>query len=397
MRQEKESLSNYLLRIHKEELGYEYEEDTVLVKKYKHFIRSLNFHENMTDAEEAIFREFLKANETLKSFYKKGVGQTEAKKKLQYLYNKAIDYYTKILYPQFVSEAKCLSPKDAQIHLLDAERLHSIPIDLEPTEFIYKLEELWNDFFNDYFRILSASELGICSLSQAVEDEIEYYNAKVKNYNQPINEFENANIDYYTGQNDNPYKNLYIYCLFQYIKYYLDTRIPVFSVKQFDGLEALRTYRTKKVLSLRDVAQAYALVSNLSPDKVYDRIKKQFQKYGFFQSCKNGEGNYQFRDITEPLAFYEIYRKKNIERSEFTDKLILYVYSNLIGFAIDGKIDNIEALEKYNFFFKQEYQKLADNKLVCDEKFETFIEILMYTAGRLSLRLIAPKEEVNRI
>lgn len=70
MRKDHESLSNYLLRLHKESLGFEYAfngtRPSPLITKYKDFIKFLNFHEEMTDAEEKVFCEFLKANSTLK-------------------------------------------------------------------------------------------------------------------------------------------------------------------------------------------------------------------------------------------------------------------------------------------------------------------------------------------
>ena len=104
MRRENENLSDYLLRIHEEELGYEYRSEEVqarvLVRKYKEFIKVLNLHDDMTEEEEKLFREFVRTNETLKSFYKKGSGHSEAAKKLQGLYYFANSYYENELYPR---------------------------------------------------------------------------------------------------------------------------------------------------------------------------------------------------------------------------------------------------------------------------------------------------------
>lgn len=84
MRRENENLSDYLLRIHEEELGYEYRSEEVqarvLVRKYKEFIKVLNLHDDMTEEEEKLFREFVRTNETLKSFYKKGSGHSKQQK-----------------------------------------------------------------------------------------------------------------------------------------------------------------------------------------------------------------------------------------------------------------------------------------------------------------------------
>lgn len=145
MRRENENLSDYLLRIHEEELGYEYRSEEVqarvLIRKYKEFVKALNLHDDMTDEEEKMFREFIRTNETLKSFYKKGSGQTAATKKLQDLYIRTNEYFKTVLYPHYVEEAKCLRPKEAQIHMMDMARLHSVPKGLEPNSFLQHLEE----------------------------------------------------------------------------------------------------------------------------------------------------------------------------------------------------------------------------------------------------------------
>lgn len=399
MRRENENLSDYLLRIHEEELGYEYRSEEVqarvLVRKYKEFIKVLNLHDDMTEEEEKLFREFVRTNETLKSFYKKGSGHSEAAKKLQGLYYFANSYYENELYPRYVKEANCLRPKEAQIHMMDMARLHSVPKGLEPNSFLQHLEEQWDAFMKDYVYVVSSPEIEGHSLSQAVDDEIEYYKYKYNNYNKPSGEFEGVEIEYYNGQNDNPYKNLYIYCLFQYVSYFLATKLPVFSVEKFTGIEALKAYKDKHTLSLRDVAEAYSLIDNTTADKAYERLKKQFQKYDYFEGYKNGIGEYQFHDITEPLAFSETYRKKDTIPSDYTDFMIRYVYCKLIAFAIDGKIDNISALKKYHSFFEESYMELIKTVYISDAKFSTFLDILIGTAGRISLSLLAPKEKVD--
>lgn len=399
MRRENENLSDYLLRIHEEELGYEYRSEEVqarvLVRKYKEFIKSLNLHDDMTEEEEKLFREFVRTNETLKSFYKKGSGHSEAAKKLQGLYYFANSYYENELYPRYVKEANCLRPKEAQIHMMDMARLHSVPKGLEPNSFLQHLEEQWDAFMKDYVYVVSSPEIEGHSLSQAVDDEIEYYKYKYNNYNKPSGEFEGTEIEYYNGQNDNPYKNLYIYCLFQYVSYFLATKLPVFSVEKFTGIEALKAYKDKHTLSLRDVAEAYSLIDNTTADKAYERLKKQFQKYDYFEGYKNGIGEYQFHDITEPLAFSETYRKKDTIPSDYTDFMIRYVYCRFISFAIDDKMDNIAALEKYHSFFEEAYKELIKTVYISDAKFSTFLDILIGTAGRISLRLVAPKEVVD--
>jgi len=399
MRRENENLSDYLLRIHEEELGYEYRSEEiqarVLIRKYKEFVKTLNLHDDMTDEEEKMFREFIRTNETLKSFYKKGSGQTAATKKLQDLYIHANEYFKTVLYPHYVEEAKCLRPKEAQIHMMDKTRLHSVLQALEPRTFIQNLEKRWSKFMDFYVRILSAPRIEGHSLLQAVDDEIEFYKNKYNNYNKPSGEFEGAEIEYYNGQNDNPYKNLYIYCLFQYVSYFLATKIPVFSVEKFTGVVALKAYKAKHILSLRDVAEAYSLIDNTTVDKAYERLKKQFQKYDYFDGYKNEAGEYQFHDITEPLAFSETYRKKDTIPSNYTDFMIRYVYCRLISFAIDDKMDYIAALEKYHSFFEEAYKELIKTVYISDAKFSTFLDILIGTAGRISLRLLAPKEKVN--
>ncbi len=401
MRQKNESLSDYLQRIHKEEIGYYYgsgeEEQNVLIKKYKKFIKDLNYHDDLTDEEEKVFRFFIRTGETLKSFFKKGVGENHALKKLKNLYIGSVMYYEAILYPHYYTEALQLRPKDAQIHIMDSKRLNLVPDELEPESFIKRLDALWGDFLYYYSQVLSAPIADGHSISQAVDDEIVYYNTLFNNYNQPNDEPEGQNIEYYNGQNDNPYKNLYIYCLFRYVSYYLDTKFPAFPIEKFIGVKELKAYKSKISLSLMDIAEAYALIDKTTPDKAYNRIKKQFQKDKLFQSSKNEKGEYVFDNVIEPIAFYEAYRKKNFKVSEDNDRIIRFVYCKLIEFVIDDKFDNIEAIERYQSFFKEAYSKLAKIENISDDKFSTFLEILFLTANRISLRLVAPKQVVDEI
>ena len=399
MREENENLSDYLLRIYKDELKYEYRSEEVqarvLVRWYKEFVKALNLHDNMLEEEEKLFREFIRTNETLKSFYKKGSGQTAATTKLQDLYNRANEYFKTVLSHRYVEEAKCYRPKEAQIHMMDMTRLHSVSQALEPKAFIQQLEKHWAEFMDNYVKILSSPEIEGHSLTQAVDDEIDNYNIKLSNYNKPSNESEGAEIEYYNGQNDNPYKNLYIFCLFKYVSYFLATRLPTFSVEKFTGISALKSYKEKPILSLKDVAAAYALIDKTTVDKAYDRLKKQFQKYDYFEGYKNESGEYQFYDITEPLAFSETYRKKDTIPSEHTNFLIRHVYCRLIAFAIDGMTDRIGAVQKYHIFFENAYKELVKTEYISDAKFSTYLDILIGTAGRISLRLVAPKEVVD--
>ena len=101
--------------------------------------------------------------------------------------------------------------------------------------------------------------------------------------------------------------------------------------------------------------------------------------------------------MIEPIAFYETYRKKNIVVSEYTNRIIRFVYCKLIEFVIDNKMSNIEAIERYQLFFKEAYSKLAKIEYISDDKFATFLDTIFLTAGRISLRLVAPKDVVDGI
>ena len=400
MRKDNESLTNYLLRLHNDSLDFKYEfsgtRPSPLINKYKNFIKALNFHEEMTDAEEKVFCEFLKADSTLKKTITKGRGKGAAEETLQRLYRQAIEYYDTNLKPNIDELYELMSSKDVQIHMMDSFRINSVTPDLEPSGFLNRLDELWNDFYECYFRMIATIKIGKHTLRQAVSDEISLYKAMDKGYNQPTSEYVDGDF-YYTGINDNPYKNLYLYCLFQYVEYFLDAKLPSISRKQFEGLEALKPFIEKESFSLREIAKAYALVSKESLDQTYDNFKSLYRKYNWFKSCKNKRGHYQFHDISEPLAFYVFYRKKNVPPSEHDNLLIHYVYKELIELAINGKLDEIAALDEYHRFFKSEYLYLLKTVFISDDKFRTFLEILMNTAGRISLRLISPKEEVDMI
>lgn len=350
----------------------------------------------MTDDEEVVFCEYLKTSKTLKKTFTKSMGKGVAEETLQRLYCQAIEYYNTHLKPNIDVLSELMSPKDVQIHMMDSFRINSVTPDLEPSGFLNRLDELWNDFYENYFRMIATIKIGKHSLKQAVADEISLYKATEEGYNQPTSEYVDADL-YYTGMNDNPYKNLYIYCLFQYVEYFLDAKLPSISKKQFEGLEALKSFIEKESLSLKDLAEAYSLVANKSADKMYNNIKSLFRKNNLCQSCKDKRGRYQFHEITEPLAFFEFYRKKNIAPSEQDNMLIYYVYKELIELAINGQLDEIAALEEYHKFFKSEYVNLLNTVYISDDKFRTFLEILINTAGRISLRLIAPKKEVDMV
>lgn len=66
-------------------------------------------------------------------------------------------------------------------------------------------------------------------------------------------------------------------------------------------------------------------------------------------------------------------------------------------FAIDGKMEIIEAIVIYLTFIKEEYKKLFQIDHINEAKAFTFLEILLNSAGRILLRLIADSELVDEI
>ncbi|MDY3215154.1 MAG: hypothetical protein SOW77_07795 [Ruminococcus sp.] len=405
MIQENETQLEYVSRLFFEEYGFYYaskeETNRPLVKKYKNFIAALNLHDPMTDEEEKLYRHFLKFDITLKSFFAKKTGPNEANKKLDELYDAAQQYYENNIEPTVRNEAKRMSPKDAQIHMMDSKRNDSITRTVNMLSFYQELNDKMAYFYANLFRILSTCKMPKTNpLMVAVDDEIKNYKNKLSSYNavpSDLQETFDSEEIYYVGKNNNPYKNLYIYCFLQFVKYFIDIRIPSITEKQFDNLQLLRKYRTKSVYSLHDIANMYSEISDISKQKAYDRMKKLFQKYHIFESCKDANGRFSFSEIELPLAYYEMYRKKNIEPNNLTDSIIRSVYCPLIAFAIDGDTEKISAMAKYISFIRDEFLNLTKEKNIDDAKYSTFLEMLLNSSARVELRLLASKEEVDSI
>lgn len=114
----------------------------------------------------------------------------------------------------------------------------------------------------------------------------------------------------YDGKNDNPHKNLYIYCLMSYIKDFYISRIPKIEVSSFPDVENINMQEDKTYFSLKDAAESYSQISNKNAENIRENMKKQFQKLEYMQGFKK-RGRYEFQDIIFPIISYHYFRKNN--------------------------------------------------------------------------------------
>ena len=269
-----ESKKDYLrriLNIKRGDAGYS-DMDTY-IKEYNNFMRTLNYNFIRGGEEEKIFVYFHEHNLTPANIAKKEKGKDQLKNDLKILLKKSNEYYNSVLYPEYYKNAKRMRPQDAKIELSDKERNNNVIGDFNDVEkFICLLDDKWNkftyylymvitlifdkhDFLNAQFLPISGSDF-----EKALNDEIEYYKEKVNLYYHPFDldadgdDIESYDEVYYIGKNDNPYKNLYIYCMMAYLKNFYEIDIPLIDIEKPFGFENIDKIDFNKLMRKKHLA-----------------------------------------------------------------------------------------------------------------------------------------------
>lgn len=159
---------------------------------------------------------------------------------------------------------------------------------------------------------------------------------------------------------DNPYKFFYMYLRNQFVQKYLMLALPDLK-KEFSGLKLKCVYEKKAIYSLHDVADIMAQMMD-TDKKMYDPIKKQFQKLKYMEKFKVG-GVYRFSNLAIPLSEYIYYRKKGRVRNEQLDSkgndiLIENRLAPVLRSIMDGKDEIIEEYDLVRKYFSDEYGQL---------------------------------------
>lgn len=271
-------------------------------KEYLRFLEALNLKDDRNTEVERFFRFLQKNNLTISKLVAKNQGQEYLFSQLKYALELEDTYYNKRLLPSFQEYVlENIKPDEQEIELNDFKRINGLcGILTDLNNFMSFFIKQWNQFIEYLYETIEQVCNNICvrvPFPAAVNKEKEYLKKFRENY---------YNVEYpklhYDGTNNNPYKNLFIYCLISYLDdfylskfpevsdktfledYYLcvdsdineglDLRsyelsdIPNFSDKEFPDLTPLRNVTPKNTYTLKDVAEVYATVQNDNKEKV---------------------------------------------------------------------------------------------------------------------------------
>jgi hypothetical protein len=392
----KENKKEYLRRILKV-TRYDawYSEMDTFMREYNNFIKAFNVEEIRGGEIEKIFIDFHKNGLTPAKLVELQKGREKLEQQLLYYSQKAKQYFeTDIKKKRYDEIVKTRFPKDAMIELVDLERIHSLTGSLSDIRsFLDNLHELWGNFMNELYSTVDlifsghyeADIIRIEEFDKVVDEEITYYRKRVSQYEES---FEQADI-YYVGKNDNPYKNIFLYCLNSYIKNFYPIDIVTMQPGVVGKLNCIVMSEKKEKYTLEDVAKAYSDMSGETYEKSYGKIKQQFRKSPFMQQMKKGR-SYEFDCIEMPLATYVYYSKKNHVEPEFSrpvemyDKFTVHFYAPLLRANMWGENKKLEAFNRYAEFVNSEFKKLTET--VNDAYLDTLSEELFLTSLHLKCR-----------
>ena len=381
-----------------------YEEMDTIIKKFNKFMRTLNYKKCEGTPAEEIFIDMHKNGVTVASLVAKGRNREDIIREMEDTLRKANEYYDSVLEPQYkkIAFSSCHSVSDMDVDLCDRRRINNVVGSYcSPRTFLNDFDVRWKEA-NEYllqtiYLVFSGAYVKKPSkwlknngFDDAVEEEIKYFNKHKDHYN---------NIDearkefYYYGDNDNPYKNLYLYYLNAYMKQYYTFDLPDIKVDKFYSFKCFEGISDKivadKTYSLRDVAELHSLMSGLPTNRIYENMKKKFAKLKFITPAKE-TGRYVFSDAMLPLATYEYYKKKNHTEIDHGipfwnyDPLMVYVYAPILRAIIEGRKKDLEAYIRYRKFIVSEYNSLLSK---IDDGFQsTFLDMLLGSPVRLKYR-----------
>lgn len=384
-----------ILKVTKDDAGYS--EMNTFMKEYNNFIKAFNFDEIRNGEINRIFVDFHSKGITPANLVALKKGKSKLEEQLLYYSQKAKEYFETDIKGKYYKEiCETNRAKEIYIALMDLERNHSLTGSLKNLdEFLHNLDEQWNNFINNLYKVVDLVFSGRYEkknvksneFKKAVEDEISYYRSQIKRYEKS---FEEPEL-YYVGKNENPYKNIFLYCLNSYIRNFYPIDIMTMQPGHEGKLSIMIKPEQKEKYTLEDVAKAYVDMSGETYEKAYGKIKQQFKKSPFMQKKKNGRF-YEFDCIEIPLATYIYYSKKNHSEPSFSepfnvyDKFITHFYAPLLRANMYGEYEGLQAFNKYAEFVNAEFRKLTN--IVNDAYLVTWLEELFLTSLRIQYRCL---------
>ena len=350
----------------------------VLGRQYRIFMSSLkldNASQECQNAADLIFRDLYKRGMSLKAYTAKSRGQEQLLEQLKKYYDEQRDYFRQTLKPRYIEFVKQNnhSMSDAQIEYQEIRYKQSIgigdtPQDDATVDPFWRRYEIMQDVMNEYLDkilnlLLSSYYDGETSspiaeapgIREAIKVEKLYYQAVKRNKK-----------DYRDDETtDNPYKNLYMYCRNAYARAFCNLEMPA-----LQGFLDLKNYKMpfqKDEYSLHDVAKIYKSMAESADEeeKVYGRIKKEFQNSKLMQRFKIGSSyKVQSTEITIPLAEYAYYRRKSNQRSKDSspfgsdEQIITNRYAPLLNAMIRDDTEKLQAYAELREFLLNEVNDL---------------------------------------
>lgn len=386
-----ESKKEYLRRIlnvKRDDPGYA--DMNTFEKEYNNFIRAFNFNEIRGGEIEKIFVNFHLNGTTPAKLVELKKGKNKLKKQLLYYNDKAKEYYkNEIEKKRYAQICERNSAKNIQIELMDLKRNHSLIDDLSDIEtFLSKLDKYRDDFIGKLYDIIDLifrrqNEVAkIDEFPKIVKEVIDSYTYRIKRYEKSFNKPK----EYYTGKNDNPYKNIFLYCLNSYIRSFYSINVITMEPGKIGKLTTMIKPDLKDKYTLKDVASIYSKMSGETYEKSYNKIKKQFQKSEFMKKMKRGR-SYEFPCLEVPLATYIYYSKKNhtepkiLSSYDTYDKFIVHYLAPLLRANMYGEHENLLAFNHYIMFVNSEIKKLTS--IVNDAYLDTWLKELFWTSDFL--------------
>lgn len=360
-----------------------------LEKEYRKFLRCLNYREERGGMIEQMFLELHNNGKTISSLVNKSEGSQYLLNQIRSQFERSESYYHEQLLPKYYKKSCDMDPSEAGIYLDEMERMNRASGELyHPDAFIKSFEISLDQFLEQLYQIISwvcnrAADASV--FKQSVDQEIAYF-ANIKERYKCSGD-ENG----YDGKNDNPYKNLYTYCLTSYVRDFYILKIPDINESVLPDIKWTGAISMKESYTLQDVANASALITGKNYKKSYECIKSLFQEIDYIQTFKS-EGEYMFPDLYLPIMTYEYFRRKNHKldpenRTLHSEQIyVLYLYTPLLKAKAEGYHVIIEAYQKYRRFVIDEIiSVLRSND---DGYLRVFIhELLIRSVCRLSLRV----------
>lgn len=392
----------------------------------------MNLKDDRNPEVDRFFRFLQKNNLTISKLVAKKQGQEYLFSQLKYALELEDTYYNQYLIPGFQDYVReNVKPDEQDIELHDFKRINGLSgVLTDLNYFMSFFIKQWHHFIEYLYKTIEQVCNNTCvkvPFPIAVNKEKEFLKNFIENY---------YNVEhpelYYDGTNDNPYKNLFIYCLISYLddfylskfpeistktfleNYYLCvdsdineglnlrsyelSDIPDFSDRSFPDLTPLRNVIPKNVYTLKDVAEVYATLLNGNKEKVYKRLEKYFSDTGIFKPSEES-GEYEFNDVIYPIAAHMYFKKKNRtyapeDRSILSDNQVFdHIYYPLFRAKVLGQDDVIEAYSEYRKFILDEFKRFF--KRVDDSYLMDLINMVIGKSSmRLSMRIMGIKDNL---